>query len=98
MLYNFLINTFPVLSKDRRLPSEIAVSALTKEDFEKWVKDKIEELKGKPIEIIRYLIHKEIKNIESPIWSEFRELKGKIIKDEKVKEKDAEALVNSIKD
>jgi len=98
LLYNFLINIFPVLSKDKRLTSEIMISTLTRENFEKWVKNKLEELKGKPIEIIRYLIHKEIKNVESPVWEKFRKLKGKVIKDKVVKEKNAEELVNNIKD
>ena len=74
-LWNFLIIILTVLEKEKRLPSEVATSSLTKNNFNIWVKKKIEELKHLPPEQIKFLIHREILNVEGQVWKKFRELK-----------------------
>ena len=97
-LWHFLIKILVVLEKERRLPSEVAADSLVKENFQIWVKKRIEELKHLPIEQVRFLIHEDIRDLEGPVWQEFRKIKGKFIKDEKMKSLDVRTLVEYIKD
>ncbi|MEJ2250369.1 MAG: hypothetical protein P8Y97_12045 [Candidatus Lokiarchaeota archaeon] len=96
LIYNFIIRIIPTINKDRRLPSDKMVSALTKEKFEEWVKDRIYELKGQPIENIPYIIRKELRNFNLPFWIEQKELKSKILADITVLEQDVDAVVNNV--
>ena len=97
-LWNFLIIILTVLEKEKRLPSEVATSSLTKNSFDTRVKEKIKELKHLPPEQMKFLIHREILDVEGPVWEKFRELKGKFIKNDKMRFLDAKTLVDYIKD
>ncbi len=96
LLYNFLLLVNPALQKDSRSMIEITANALVKTNFEEWVRQQIEELKDKPPEIMKYLIHTQIKDVEGPVWEDFRKIKEKLMKDKKVTEKNVETLVGDI--
>ncbi len=96
LIYNFIIKAIPTINKDRSTPSDITVDALTKERFEEWVKSRLSELEGQPIENIHYIIQKELKDFDLPFWIEQKNLKRRMLGDIKVLEKDAEAIVNNV--
>ncbi len=96
LIYNYILLIIPTLNKDRRTPSDIAVGALTKDTFEEWVKNRIDELKGQPVDNIRYKIKKNLFNFDLPFWKEQKNLKKIMFEEEEVIRKDAETLVNDV--
>lgn len=100
LLTEFLHLSQPIFQKERRLPSEVHIMALQKSEFEEWVKKIIKNMKDKEgysKYIMKYEIHKKIKDPENKFFKSYKEIKEKLLKDDSSLKKDVETLANNIK-